>query len=458
MQQHLGLPFHEWNYAHNLNYLSYFREQLGMAQAAPRGARELLAAPLDSKFNNPNNLVDSTFREGLAALVRALVKFERWEEILDPGTIPWPGTLEDRIWKSYCEALALHGLERYDEAADRLAELKSLQAEAGKREKEPGERHDEFQILEIEGLLALARGDGHDAVQHLTRAAERELDIRKKFNDPPYHPRILYNVLGESYLRLKAAALAVASFERALDAVPNDGIALAGLIQAHAALGETQKAQELYGRLLHVWSGADSRIRWLAAARALGLAAQPKDHSPAPQRDYLSVKLDDLGPPAWEPFDAPTLDALDSARKTVTLEEYRGRNVVLIFYLGEQCVHCVEQLVAIKDRINDFSLNRTEVLAISSATPEKNAGSQRLGDLGIRLLSDLDHANARRFKSFDDFEDLELHSTILIDGRGRLHWARFGGEPFMDLDFLVAEIRRVNDREGFASAAPAGRE
>jgi hypothetical protein len=63
----------------------------------------------------------------------------------------------------------------------------------------------------------------------------------------------------------------------------------------------------------------------------------------------------------------------------------------------------------------------------------------------IRLLSDdSSHRNARRFNSYDDFEEMELHSTILIDRQGRVHWARSGGAPFMELDFLLGEIDRLN--------------
>ena len=35
-------------------------------------------------------------------------------------------------------------------------------------------------------------------------------------------------------------------------------------------------------------------------------------------------------------------------------------------------------------------------------------------------------------------------TSILIDGRGKVRWARTGGDPFMELDFLVGEIKRVN--------------
>ena len=61
----------------------------------------------------------------------------------------------------------------------------------------------------------------------------------------------------------------------------------------------------------------------------------------------------------------------------------------------------------------------------------------------MEVLSDKDHANARRYTSYDDFEEMELHSTILIDPVGRVQCKRTGGDPFTDMDFLLAEIRRM---------------
>ena len=43
--------------------------------------------------------------------------------------------------------------------------------------------------------------------------------------------------------------------------------------------------------------------------------------------------------------------------------------------------------------------------AVSSVSPEKNESSEKLGKLDLRLFSDPDHANARRFASYDDFEE-----------------------------------------------------
>jgi len=86
------------------------------------------------------------------------------------------------------------------------------------------------------------------------------------------------------------------------------------------------------------------------------------------------------------------------------------------------------------------------LLAVSSATPAQNAAAiKEFGDLPVRVLSDDQFDNARRFHSFDDFEDIELHSTILIDAKGRVGWARMGGDPFMDMAFLIKQLERMGE-------------
>jgi peroxiredoxin len=128
----------------------------------------------------------------------------------------------------------------------------------------------------------------------------------------------------------------------------------------------------------------------------------------------------------------------------VTLEEFRGKNVLLIFYLGSECTHCMEQLIEVGKRHGDFGAADVEVLAISGKSPAQNAAALKTAKLPFRVLSDSNSENARRFKSYDDFESMELHSTILVDRGGKVHWARNGGDPFTNFDFLLKEVKRLN--------------
>jgi peroxiredoxin len=204
-----------------------------------------------------------------------------------------------------------------------------------------------------------------------------------------------------------------------------------------------ENARKFAGRFYYVWSGADPNLKWTKRVDALNLSATPIADVPSPERRYRPADLASFGPANWEPFAAPTLNVLDIEGKAVTLDRYKGKNVLLVFYLTESCVHCVEQLSKINERIKDFNGNNTVVLGVSSTPPAKNKESLKLAEFGITLLSDNAHENARRFASYDDFEEMELHSTIIIDPQGRIRWKRTGGDPFMNVDFLLREIARI---------------
>ena len=441
MQRQMVFPYNTWNYAHNRNYLSYVQEQLGLPSEAIRGARELLAVPLDPKLNDSTRF--SPHWQGVAALTRALVKFERWQEILEPGSIPWGTSLRDRLARGHAEALARIATEHPD-AARAVADFDALKDEIEKPENESYKTQFEVQSLELRAELALARGEAIEALALLTQAAPKELELRASYDDPPFYPTLMYAKLGYAYLDQSSPKLAVEAFDKALKAVRNDPFALAGLIRARHALGDAKGAAEALGQLLHIWQDAEPGLRWLAAARAIGVPAAPADRSPGAQRNYRKTSLDKYGPAVWKPFGAPALDARDHTGARVSLESLRGRNVVLVFYLGVGCAHCVEQLKDLNERKERWKALDADVIAVSADTPDMNAASQ--SSFSVRLLSDDQFANARRFKSYDDFEEMPIHSTILIDKEGRVHWARHGGGPFTDYDFLIAQLQRLNER------------
>jgi peroxiredoxin len=455
MQQRMAFPFNLWNYAHNRNYLAFIQEQLGMAEASLQGARDLLNAPLDPDYNEEDG--GGVHQQGRTALIRALIKFERWEEILEGRTLQWRDSNGDKAWRAYAEGLAHLHTGNLFEARQRLQDLKALGGDApadeGRRGR--GGMFADIQRRELESLIMLEDGKVIEGLRLLAEAAEAEAEARERVDDPPVYPQCTYNLLGEQYLRFDSPTLAAAAFEKALECVPNDGWALSGLAQACAATGDTARAAEAYGRMRHVWSDADPGLRWKQAADSLGLVSEPIDRSPRAQRSYKAQTLDELGPNIWEPYAAPALEATDPEGNVVTLESFRGRNVLLVFYIGEQCTHCIDQLNAVRKRFNEFSAADTQILAVSSDTPEVNLESEAMQHFGFPILSDVDHANARRFHSYDDFEDLELHSTILIDRQGRVRWARTGGEPFTNLDFIFSELKRIESMQFASEAAGA---
>ncbi len=424
-RDHNMMPFDSWNYVHNRTYLSYLQGQLGMPEAAIRGAKDLLAAAAIEQASRTRR---SPQGNGVLTLLLALAKFERWEEILALDWLPGKDDIALKGPRKYAETLAHLGLgDRH--AAERSAEEHTDLAKEIAENPLLRQSH-EVQALEIRALLLLAGGKTLEGLTALGEAADREGKQRERINDPPRNPRVLYNVLGRVYLENGSPALAVKAFEKTLEIVPNDSFAWAGLVEAHVALGEREEAQEAYSRLLFVWSDAEPGLAELdrakLAARKFGLTEEPADAGEQEQRQHSSVSQQHLGSDRLRLNPAPEVDFVDSDGNAVELRAYRGKNVVLVFHPGEECADCSRRLKQLTDRKDELEKLET-VVVVSSG----------LGD------GDLDAAKS--FKAYDDFEERPIPATVLIDKEGRVYWARASHEPFGNFDFLVDQIRYLND-------------
>ncbi|WP_395090026.1 redoxin domain-containing protein [Armatimonas sp.] len=453
MNDRLALPFETWNYPHNRNYLCYIQEQLGMAEASLKGSADMLAAPRDPEYN-PENM-GAIAGQGLEARVRALIKFEKWDQILAPKGIEWSDK-EDygKLGRAFAEALAFSATGKNFEARERVTSLRAL-VEKLKTPPvpipvpAPAPPPSPLDLMAdiADGIVSLGEGNVLEGQRKLLNAADLEQKFRDKGeypNDPPGQAWPVMRLLGDHYRKSGDNKLAIDCYERALKNEPNDGFSLSGLALAHFASGNREQATLYAGRLSYVWSQADPNLKWLEDVRKLGLDAKPVAQTPRPERVYRPKELDIIGPMNWQPFQAPNLKVIDRSGKSVGLQDFKGKNVVLVFFLGDACVHCVGQLKSLNDRSAEFDGQDTIVLAVCSESPAKLKASKALDQSNVKFLSDNAHENARRFSSYDDFEEMELHSTILIDKSGRVRWKRTGGDPFTNIDFLLNELKRVN--------------
>ena len=439
MNDRLSMPEDVWNFPHNRTYLGYIQEQLGMVTASVQGARDLIAAPA-SRAPGEGPAKSDAFAFGFSNLTRALAKAGRWEDLLKPGSVPWPDEKAPSNDRAYYEALAHAHLGH---AAEARASLEKMRAAMLPKPEDKPNPVQKARLEEAEGWTLLAEGDRLNGMRRLLDAALDQERARREgppTGDPPSDSGPIIREVGDAYLQLGDPQMAIDAYDRSLKYLPNDGYSLAGLAQAWARKGDREKAREYAGRVAYVWSRADPDLKPLVAVRALGLDAKPLAATPAPERAYDPAELASFGPANWQPYAAPELRLRDADGKAVSLKDFRGKNVLVVFYLSDECVHCVEQLQAIDALGDGFTKANTAILAVSAAPPAKN---KALGKLHLRLLSDsADHENARRYASYDDFEGMELHSTILIDPQGRVRWKRTGGEPFKDAAFLLKEIGR----------------
>ena len=157
-------------------------------------------------------------------------------------------------------------------------------------------------------------------------------------------------------------------------------------------------------------------------------------------------ELDSLGPFRWQPSLAENWELVDSAGTTVSMKQYRGKPVIVIFYLGHGCLHCAEQLQKFAPMLEQYREAGIEMVAIS--TDERKDLKQSIDSYGdtplpIQLVADPENRAFKAYRVFDEFENQPLHGTFLIDSEGKILWQDISYEPFMEPEFLLKESLRL---------------
>lgn len=145
---------------------------------------------------------------------------------------------------------------------------------------------------------------------------------------------------------------------------------------------------------------------------------------------------------------APDFSLPDDAKLTQKLSELgQNRPVVVVFYLGYGCSHCVAQLLALDKDLHYFRELDADIVAISSDSSDHTA--QRFveyGRFGFPVLSDVDQKVAEAWGVFqsatDDKDETMDHGTFVVDRNGKVVWAFQGKEPFLDNRTLLHVIAR----------------
>ncbi|QOV87437.1 peroxiredoxin family protein [Humisphaera borealis] len=291
-------------------------------------------------------------------------------------------------------------------------------------------------IEHIEGQLALTAKDYPKAIKLLTSA-----NIRQE------HLSLVHLAAGDN---AKAIDLA----KKAADSAKGQTYPLANYVKVLFNTGKKDEAKAQLEKLNELAFFVDLKVEPYKSigpiAKAFGVTKDDWRPEYKPAKDLGErPPLDQLGPFRWHPSPAPAFSAPAADGAAINLESYKGKPVVVIFYLGYGCLHCTQQLAAFAPLAKQYAEAGISLVAISTDDREslhkawEGAKLQDAGQFPFPLAADPKMDIFKRYNCYDDFEKSPIHGTFLIDGKGLIRWQDISAEPFMDGAFLLKEARRL---------------
>ncbi len=241
-------------YPHNLHFIWMGATASGQRQLAMEAARKLAnQVPKEALASTP------ILQGFLVVPYWAMVRFERWDEILADKGPAFQTPFTRGVWH-YARAAAFIGQGRLSDAERELAELNTIVADPALKTQTTFSTNTGYAILRIApealaGEIAAARKDWDTALLHLERAVRYEDTL--VYQEPHDWHAPVRQTLGRVLLAAGRADEAEAVFWEDLKKNAESGWSLAGLVQALTTQGKKADAALVEARLKKAWQRAD---------------------------------------------------------------------------------------------------------------------------------------------------------------------------------------------------------
>ena len=471
------LPDQIHNFAHNNEWLIRNLNHLGRVNDAVALAKNMIELPRHPNFNTlakPDVPTEygkrGSSRYGRSRLIETLLRYEMWEEIIN---------LSQTVYLPYTTIP--------EEQAKRLAAIGAAHYSLGQEEKGAETLEDLDKIFSQ--LKQLKLDAGTDAEEKARAEKKNDNDTNKAMVDAMNK----FNNRFKTVNQYKAELLVYQSISNKDEETFNKQIGKASRIsrerksQLQLKIGNKKEAQKLASQSAKstnevyplanyvdiLWKSEQEKeaieqfklLRKISSSIDLEHAVfqrlnpiAKKLNLPEDWRIQNKIShdvgerpsLDSLGPFRWTPSPAAQWSLTDGQGKNHSLNDYTGRPLIVVFYLGKGCAHCIEQLSAFAPEVDSFKQAGIDLIAIST---DNVGGLRETFQLNkdkpfpFPLLSDTSLKVFKQYRVFDDFENQPLHGTFLIDRGGLVRWQDISYEPFTKISFLLKESKRLLSQE-----------
>jgi peroxiredoxin len=468
------LPEQIHNYAHNNDWLIENLLFIGRVREAVELAKNMIELP---RLAPGHTLVGKDayndgrggFAMGRKRLLDLLLAWGKWEDLL-----------------------TLDGTQYLDTGDDPAEDVRRLRAVAIAAFQSGNKAKGEEKLVAIDHLIKQAREkrykdaddserDQKKAGKTLDQIATALADVFKKASEKistveRYRSEVLvYQALAENkpvaevkplldaakdiaplrqsriWLKLGDAKRAEELAAQAVKDGDQQVLPLANLADIQWRADKKDEARKTFEKLRPLCAQADlgeivfTRLKPIAESLALPADWRPKLAWPGDTGERPDLAK--LGPFRWQPYPAPSWEAPDQVGRKHNLSEHKGKPLLLVFYLGSGCSHCIEQLNALGPVAKDYMDAGIGIVAVSA----DNAGdlnktfvqAKDAQGFPFPIVADPALTAFKAYRAFDDFENQPLHGTFLIDGNGYVRWQDISFKPFSDVKWLLGESKRL---------------
>ena len=142
---------------------------------------------------------------------------------------------------------------------------------------------------------------------------------------------------------------------------------------------------------------------------------------------------------------APDFSLVGTGNVTHSLNAYKGKTVVLVFYPGDNTPVCTKQLVCYNNELAQFSELDAQVLALSAQDLESHEKFAAQHGFQFPLLADTEKSVARAYGVLGPL-GIPRRSVFVIDASGVVRYVHRAlvGVTFRPVEELVAAISAAN--------------
>ena len=458
------LPDQIHNYAHNQEWMNRNLNHIGRVRDAVSLARNLIELPQHPKYNTQSKR--GSWAQGRQRLFETLTRYELWQEMIELcHTVYLEPTSDEgeqlvrlrHLGRAYFRSGdTTNGQVVAAQIHEQLEKLKAERdkAQATAEEKAKAEKKNDKQVADAKND---AGKSFNGRISNLERAAdEMQGYLAQMLGDTKTALAAFQkSALDEQTMAaaMLAAGQAADAEKKARDSVnshKNEVRPVAMLVHLLWQLDKKDEAAKSFAQLREISEAVDLQspvfTRLEPIAKELNLPADWRITKPTAADTGVRPPLDSLGPYRWHPYHAERWTLKNAEGSDVSLDHYHGKPVVVIFFLGHGCLHCTQQLQAFAPKVKDFADAGVALVAISTddqPTLHKSVDAFKPNAVPFPLLTNSTLDVFKSWRCHDDFENQPLHGTFFIDADGYVRWQDISHEPFMDVNFVLQEAKRL---------------